>query len=591
MQILGNIIFLLGFSFCVYEIFICEKSTHPLSGLLWLTISVWGILCLHVLLAAIYNALTIPVGTLSIGGTDLVLSILLHKYRWGKKQQYLWHNMDAVLVLLLLFLTCMIGLMRYGVHLDMIYRSADAIVHYYMAFHIFESGTVNGMYFASLNDSFLLSMFAPFVPVTRLYHVEPAADLWWFFLSGLTILGIVRDLCKNRFSLCSSIIISFLYLLGYPLNNLLTGFLYLGIGVSLTAVIFILMDFYLKDCIFSRPAILLLMLGCLGLITCYALFVPPVFLAVGFSYLYKHIITKHLLSKDFWVGVFFIFTIPCIVGLAYTWSGIFTDGVTLSSAIALDGLIYHNNYSDYIPILPLALTGFFMGYKNKDLFCVRLLSILEFFYFALLLLLALRGHVSTYYYYKNNYLIWLILHILSIYALQNIHGTQAKRGVLIAGCVWVIPLSFSLAGFEEALQENNPRFSAELHGGGAYCAIYRDNYIELCKLRQNSTLYVATPEKLELYETGYDLHLKTGTSIYPVANQPNRYFENVITNQADPLYLNFPEENLIPALEEENPEYICVLKDASIYRKNQDYFDKYPKIYENSAGFIALYDN
>lgn len=591
MLILGNIIFLIGFSFCVYELFCWKKSSSPLCGLLWLSISIWGVFCLHVLIAAVYNALTIPIGTLSIGGTDFILSLLFHRYRQEKKQLYLWHKIDVILISLLFFMTCFIGLMRFGVHLDMVYRSTDGMFHYYEAFHVFESSTVKAMYFSSLNGSFLISMFAPFVRTTRLYHVEPIADLWWFFLSGITILGIVRDRCKNRFSLCAGFVIGVLYLLGYPLNNLLMGFLYLGVGISLAGVVFILMDFYMEERIMSFPAAVFLMLGCLGLITCYAFFVPPVFLAVGISYLCKHMKSKDLFHRENLLRGIFIFVIPCFVGFAYTWSGIFTDGVTLSSAIALDGLIYRNNYSDYIPILPLALAGFIMGHKNKDFFCARLLCLLEFFYMAFMLFLSLRGYVSTYYYYKNNYFIWLLLHIQAIYALQNIQEKQAKQGILVAGCVWLIPLSFSLTGFEEALQENNPRFSTELHGGGAYCAVFRDNYIEIRKWRQNPTLYVAIPEKVELYEAGYALHKENGASIYPVANGSDRFFENIVTNQWNLLYLNIPAKKSISTLEDEKSEYICVIKDYSVYQKNPDYFDKYPKIFENSAGFIAVYDN
>ena len=280
MLMLGNLLFAAGFFGLALELFFWEKSSRKLYGLLWLSISVWSICCFHVLIAAVLQAFTVFIGTLSIGAFDLAAAVLLHFARRGNRQQYLWHKLDIGICGLLFILTVVVGFLRYGIHLEMTYRSVDGITHYYEAFHVFESGRIKAMYFAALNNSFLVSFFAPFVKVTRLYHVEPIADMSWFYLSGITVFGFIREKCKTRFSLYAASFLGFFYLMGYPLNNLLMGFLYLGIGVTIAGVIFILTDFYMEEESMKLPSTIFLMLGCLGLITSYAFFVPPVFLAV-----------------------------------------------------------------------------------------------------------------------------------------------------------------------------------------------------------------------------------------------------------------------------------------------------------------------
>ena len=155
----------------------------------------------------------------------------------------------------------------------------------------------------------------------------------------------------------------------------------------------------------------------------------------------------------------------------------------------------------------------------------------------------------------------------------------------------MIPLTLSLLCFEETLKEKNEYLSPELHGGASYCAVYRDNCMEFRKVRHNPTLYVSAPDKVELYEVGYELHKTTGSSVFPVAEQADCYFENAVTNQWNLSYLDNYKYKVILKLEQENPDYICVIKDSSYYLENQDYFEQYQKIYENPSGFIAVFTN
>ena len=537
MLILGNLLFAAGFFGLARELFFWEKSSRKLQGLLWLSISVWSVCCIHVLIAAVLQAFTVFIGTLSIGAFDFAAAVLMHFVRRGKRQRYLWQKKDIWIGGLLFILTVVVGFLRFGIHLEMTYRSVDGITHYYEAFHVFESGRIKAMYFAALNNSFLVSFFAPFVKVTRLYHIEPIADMSWFYLSGITVFGFIREKCKTRFSMYAASFLGFFYLMGYPLNNLLMGFLYLGIGVTIAGVIFILTDFHMEDESMKIPSIVFLMLGCLGLITSYAFFVPPVFLAVFLALCIKR-------RSDF----------------------------------------------DYLPVLALAIVGFLAGCRKGKLLCVRIVFVLEFMYILILLYLSANEYVSAYYFYKNNYLFWLILHLLAVYAVANVYVRQTKIYITAACVVWLIPLAFSLLSVEEKLKEENEYLSPELHGGGSYCAVFRDNCLELRKVRgHNLTLYVSAPDKVELYEAGYELHKTEHAAVFPVSDMADRFFLNVVTNQWDLSYLNISIDEYMPRLKKDNPKYISVLKESDCYKKHREYLEQFPKIYENPSGFIAIY--
>lgn len=137
MLVLGNVLFAVGFLWLAAELFFWERSDRRLQGLLWLSISVWSVFCFHVLAAALLQLFTVFIGTFSIGVFDVLAAFLLHRVRCGRRQQYLWHKVDIGICVLLFFLTVAVGLLRYGIHLEMTYRSVDGITHYYEAYGTF----------------------------------------------------------------------------------------------------------------------------------------------------------------------------------------------------------------------------------------------------------------------------------------------------------------------------------------------------------------------------------------------------------------------------------------------------------------------
>lgn len=591
-MIVWNVLFLAGFITVTAGFYRMKKSDVPLGGVLWLFISCICALCFHALAGALFHRISIPISVLSVGIADLACgSFLLYSHRHGY-QKYKWSYGDLAMLLLLLCLIGGIGYARFGADLAFRYRSVDGITHYYEAVRVMQTGKIEAMYFTALNDSFLAALYKPFTSLLEMYRIEPVADLIYLYLTAALMYGIAREKAGNLFCIIGCSFLGIVYCLGYPLNNLISGFLYLSVGVTISALLVVVSDLYAQGVLHERAAFLFLMLGALGLITCYALFSPPVYCMMAFALGRKK--WKEGASLLQWLGSFTaVFAIPCIVGMAYTYAGIFKDGLTVSGAIGLEGYIYRNNWSDFIPILPFAIYGFLENRKRKKQTALLALTAVEALFMALMLFLQFQGIVSAYYYYKNNFLMWLILFLLSMDALSGISDGECagiRKLACIYGAVWCVCVGLALGGLNQVMGREGEEIFYGDREGIDFCKVFWHNKELISGIEANEEKTAPSAERQKLYELSADKCRTENCSVFPVGRSGDRYFINALTGQWNVAYLHIDSpEDYVALLEEWQPDYICVMKKSSAYRKNKKYLRQFPKLYENEEGFFARY--
>lgn len=587
-MIIQNIFFLAGMLTLVSGFYRMKKTQLQLCGLLWMTVSLLLALCFHALWGAVLNWFSIPISTFSMGIADFVWGMVFLLLNRKEPQQYWWHIADFLIVLLLLIFVAVLGYARFGSDLSFCYRSVDSITHYYEAVSVMQTGQIEAMYFTALNGSFLAAMYRPFVDLLHMYRIEPMADLIYLYLAALLMFGIMRVKSKTVFSIIGGSFLCIIYCLGYPLNNLLAGFLYLGAGVLLIGMIIILADFYLSGKFNEKTAIFYLMLGITGLITCYALFAPPVYLALFVVVVYK----KYKEKASFIQGIkvlFSIFFVPCIIGIYYTYFGIFKDGVTLNNAIVAEGFIYRNNLSDFVPIIPFAFLGILQNIKKRRQVFLTILSIVLAAYMIVLLCLQRQELASAYYYYKNNFLLWLILFLLAMESISEMANAEIKILTAAYGIIWCCVTLLTLNGNNSVLYDDESLVSYDTSEGIDYCKVFWYNYEMVNGLESDEEKNAPSQEQQKLYEISALKCTEESAKVFPVGKSDHRYFLNALTGQWDHNYFHVETDEYQTLLEEQEPEYICVIKASSGYQENREYLDQYYRIFENSVGFIAEY--
>lgn len=575
------IFFLIAWLTGVSGLYFWKKTQKKLYGVTWMGIVCVASLCFHVLVAALINIIHIPVNVISIGIADLLCGVWFwyRIIKKGEKQKYTYEIIDGVFLVLLFGVIAWLVRQRYGLILDIHYATVDPAAHFQDAMNVVANQKVSNMFYAALNNALLIEAMGWLTKVDYYYKIFVLADVLHFALAGLGFYGLLRKWAKDRFMKVAACVGTFIYLFGFPLNSTLFGFVYLGMGITIIGYLINITDSLLEDEYSQRVSIILLSLGCLGLFESYVMFMPVVYFGMLLAILVKQQKKRMLVSKDTVKICLEIFLIPCVLGLYYTYFGVFSDGLTVGSAIANEGHIYRDLYSNFLPFLPLALFGIWQFAKMKKWTAEVCIFPLAAVFAIGLFLMGLQGRASSYYYFKMYYLLWLLVFLLLYRGIESIH--VSSRGVVVGYFVtWLLVIGIFFFNVEDRIQAKNPLFDPTKKSD-LLNDVYSYNWGQLHTERYS-------PGKMQLYHYAYGL-LEQGQKVVPLAGFfEDDYWYQAVTNQRMQgfAYWNIGEEKYFENLEKD-AEYVCVLYGHDFYKENQEYFESMEHVYQNDAGFIG----
>jgi hypothetical protein len=192
--------------------------------------------------------------------------------------------------------------------------------------------------------------------------------------------------------------------------------------------------------------------------------------------------------------------------------------------------------------------------------------------------------VSTYYYYKNYFVLWLLTFLLIVYALTHT-SLHAKLMTCFYMLSWAFVAIMVMGGIETRIQDNSENYIVD-NKSMFYndLLVYNWNTIHSPHYSQ---------ERMELIHYVYDT-LQSGSAtegqIPLVASQEDSYLYESMTGQwlVDFEYWkqNDEQKTFIKNIKADC-DYVCVYTDSEVYANHQEYFDSLQRIYQNSAGFIA----
>ena len=532
------------------------------------------------------NVIHIPVNLVTFGIFDLVAAVYfwLPVYKKKETQKYIYGIVDVIFLILVVVAVVWFARNRYyGFHLSINYKTVDPAPRFREAMDFVNDQSISRMFYAQVVNGTMIELLAPFERVDYYYRFYVLSDVVQLLMSGVMFFGVIRKYIKGKF-LAAGVIASLIFLLGYPLNSTIYGFTYLGMSLTLVAMLFVVTDLFMEERLTKWFHIFLLMLGCHAMFQCYALFMPVTYLAIIFAIFLKQYRKKILISKDTVVTCLAVFLFPCISGLWYTYMDVFVkDDVSVGSAISAEGAIYRDLYSNFLPFLPLAIYGFvklIQSRKNK------MISWFAPFFAAFTLgMFGLAYHnrsVSTYYLYKDYYMLWLIVCALAFYGVYR----MTKEARVVTACyigTWAFVLLFYVSGLENRIYNNNNLFMDSIKG---------PQYNDLVCFNLNTMKEPPYAEpRMAMAHYVYEELLETGKTDKPVPcayNDDQFYWYEGVTNQrlSDYMYWKSDYDTFKENLEE-NCDYVSVMIDSRIYVDNQEYFDSMEKVFENEIGFVA----
>ena len=429
-----GIIYAISIIYLFITIILYKKSEEKISFLKFFSISIVCFLCWNTLICFIMSTIGIPISFISLSCVNIVLGSIFLFFIIKKKdiQKYSLELKNIIAVGIIAIVCIILTILNLGNKIEIKYVATDAAVHFAAAKDFYKNDALldkvedtdvssQFMIAAYVNTGILFKLTAPIVGECNLYKIFILFDVFSMLLLAVLVYCAVEKVIKSNIKFILSLIMIVFFMIGYPLNSFVCGYVYLQLGLIIIATIINVLQYYCEE--FDRKIIYSILSICnFTIFFTYCIFVPIVYI-VEFIYLvvkeYKN--NKKIISMKNIVLFSTIFLLPIICGVYYYVIPYLLSVKGEDAFIYLDGYIYRNCWSNFIFILPMAL--FCLKKKNDDTFVWKIFTSFLVLSMIILFTLVNKLNLSAYYYYKFNYILWYLLWYGAIYA---INVTESK---------------------------------------------------------------------------------------------------------------------------------------------------------------------
>ncbi|MCQ2441329.1 MAG: hypothetical protein MJ076_05495 [Clostridia bacterium] len=572
--------YLLSYCLLFSGILIIKKSKNKINLILALPVFVYSIMAFNTLVFGILNLVGIPASLLvggiinTLSGLALILVAVIKK----DFQAYEIKFNDVLAYVIFAVTVIALAVMQFKTNLSLNYITTDPSRHLRMAERIMETGKIQGLFFSGLNNGLFIYVLLGFLKGFWAYKVFVLADIIQLFLSACLFFTVARYITRKSQHTLILTVISVVYILAYPLNNMIFGFVYLGMGVNIALLIILFTGFF-EDGYISRNLIkFMLMLFANAIVNCYSLFAPIVYFAVLCVLIKVYKREKKLISLSFVACGLEVFLIPCILGLYYGYFRTFGQDSTVTQAIGTEGYIYRDLYASFVIILPFVIYSFINTIKTRTLKIQHYMFILLALSIAVLFVFGMKGTVSSYYYYKLYYIMSAVCFIFTaeaVISLLNVSKTALLSYVLTWSAIGV--LNFS--GIDSYITKKRILMSPST-SSATYFSIYNFN------LNNNKADHFE-PTRVQLYEEAYNLKEKNVNVVLLDDLEPCYWYDAFTMQDTHKYYIRSYDDDYVKDFKEKiekDVKYIVVNK------KHNEVIDKiikdYSVVYENISGKI-----
>lgn len=382
-------------------------------------------------------------------------------------QKYYINKLDIIAVIIILGLAITIVIMNYGTNIAVKHAVTDAATHYFASDDFYRYSTLfsressdtikwlNTPYLmtgAYVNTGIFLKLFKCIIDETFLVKLYFIFDMFIWMLSGLLMYTALSTNFKNKKHQILALVLTIFYMLAYQLNSLFAGFSYLGVGLDIIIGIIIIMKSEIK----TNYKISSLFLLNLGIMFSYYYFAPVLFLAELWYILATNKKQNiKIFSKQNIFEILITLVIPGMIGviyfIGYPLMQANNKAFDYVGAIATDGFIYEDLIMNIFPYLLLSeVYIIYIAFKKKNTFIDKLLYLTVIFTLLIYMLMRLE-FVSSYYYYKIYYMLFLVLTVSS-YEILKIFVDKGKNVTIIVSGVLII---YSFGIFSAMILDKN----------------------------------------------------------------------------------------------------------------------------------------
>ena len=421
-----EIMYIITYIFFIYSFLRIKKSNKKLNILLWLVLSIVTYMGFNSLTIYLLHLINIRATLLIRSIINIVLSIIMI-IKTKNKQEYCFDKFDFGALILLLYVTLIIFIIRFGFKFDLNFEITDASFHYAFAkkfanmntildnIEVFFCGTLSSSkYLSYTNAGTFLELLRPITGNIDMYKSFIIFEMISFYLSTILLYFIVRkdNMSAKKILLC--VLFTIMYALGYPLLNLLYGFHYWGVVLVVMSTIIVAIQELDKNNMYnSKIMIFLLSILSYSVLIAYYPYVPVVYLSLGLYFIYLWKWKKTINLKQTIIYIIIILIIPFIYGgFYYGFFNVLIDSNYLKNTVinhfTIEGSNYKNILGNFIYIIPIIIYSIINEIKKHKINIMTIFAIIHFLYIVVLFILCITGLLSSYYFAKLYNFAWLI---------------------------------------------------------------------------------------------------------------------------------------------------------------------------------------
>jgi len=418
-----KLLYVLSILYLVGNFLVYKKSNEKLGLVSWIIYSICLVFCYNTVSVYFLSLINLGGSLLNYSIINFVIGTLMLGSSLRKKeiQKYEFKKSQLYLVLLIGLVSFMVGYFRFDGFTSISYKSGDPSIHHLHAVYfseeleILNENNSNDLIFGNfdnimpasyVNCGFLINIFSGISSYTIFLVYDTICLVLYSALFLVTLFHVIDYNKKNYLYM---VLLTLLYTLAYPLNNLLFGFCYLGIGIMNINLI-ILFIIWFKDNLNMNIIFKIINLFVLtfSLFLTYYLYIPCIYLALGLYYIYLWKKGKITFKQMMMYGVFTLI-IPFIIGFCRSMLPGFirTDKSNIFEYVTFPGSQY-TNYSPFLLYVCFIVYYMCIKDKKKNVFWNLNVIILSS-YILIFIILYFIGYAALYYLYKLFYLFWLFI--------------------------------------------------------------------------------------------------------------------------------------------------------------------------------------
>lgn len=602
-----SMLFIISFFTFYIGLLLIKKDNKKRSFILWSIILLFSTIIINSLMIFFIGKFNISV-TLTIRTIlFFILSIPIYYLIINRKriQEYSIAKTEVLSLIIITLLILSIGYYRFN-KFDLVFETTDPAVHYLDAKIFSESGKLieknQPDYIYKGNGSG--SMFLGYTTVGTVFQILDECnmgipshvvsfiifELFVLLVTALSMFYAFKYKKQNgKLNLILSYLLIILFILGYPFNNLIFGYHYLGLSILIMMLLFIFVREIISDKI-KWYYVVNVALYSFSVFTTYYMFVPIVFGTLGVYFLYEWKVKKQISFKDSLIYICGGLVISFGLGMYYYFLRNYlfvSDSLSTTSIFKLEGYIYRNLIGNFILIIPIIIYKLVLDIKKKQISLFDISFVFNLIFVIVLFILFYNDVIASYYYYKLYYVLWAISFAVVGIALNEknhqIHGYVVSNTILL-----FVLFIFQITDIDNTLYNKNPLlnnvtfskgiediywFNQNRNDKELYPPIY--TYQEMKELNKINNKYSSKFNNLNVYYYGNIFHklwFYSTTKVNPLGGS------DLISD----FYASDKEEKEI--IENEKIIYLLCSKDY----KKQCYIKNFAEIYR-SKNFVLTF--